>query len=766
MKKKDNFSFDKDPGKLKDSSNDLDFTFSDIPVLGVKKETKDAFSFDSLKDDKENSSTSFETLLTETVFQDDLDDDSEQIALEEIRLKEANAKKRRRKRNIIFFAVGIVLVVLVSIASFFFVQTDSQPAGMARRPTFSKKKLSEKEKKELELKRLKEKIEKILAEANNHFNIQEFDEAQKLYSQIVELDPENSAALFGIAECLTENGKIKDAEIFYKKSINSGNASQNSYQKLADMYLKNNKMKERAEVLAKAYKAYPKNEYFAMDYAESLVKNGENEKALAVYQKIPRKVMSELALMNFADISTGFSKKNALEIYKYLGNKFLVFKAYEKAAALASSPQERASIFSMAVMAFSKAPQDIRIAFLDNAKYMKLEALADADNDKQASEILGDIDFLRLNSDFLSQLVPIASKIKFKKLKKFTLDLLELFPDNIDLHLKNQQYLIKNEPSKFVLDVYSEYWTKFPASPLANFLRGKAMQNSPSLAKKYYSEAIRLQSDFSHARIELGILYLNEQKWQDAERLFKFSLKLDEQNQDLQRFYAIAKLKNNGKNDAVAQYADFLKSKKISEQKQAVELLPLALMLRKPDMTDQLLSKLEKSKKFHSEYKLFKAQRYLIFPGKQSDAFSGAPMRGKFREFCILDMLRRGKLKQVLMMPTPREEFPEFWKIFLARRKNLKSWKKSAEEFLKKPKNNTNTSLKLIVKLWLGQINVAAAEKKMDIIPFDKHALFLFMLADEYKRMKNHPKSTIRYRKAFAYDRNIYTDVIKYFMKH
>jgi len=762
----DDFSFDKDPGKLKDSSDDLEFTFSDIPVLGVRKETKDAFSFDSMNEESGNNSFgSQETLISETAY--GMEDEVDEFLREGDEVEEqpfpTPAPRKKKKLIIFFLVVFIIMIIAAAAVPFLFTENSDTEQDIV---AHSGKQLSEKEKEELRAKRLKEKTEKLLNKANGLLESKMPDKAEKVYEEIIKLDPKNAVAYYGLGECFLQTDKTDEAIKYLKKSIEIGNAPEVAYQKLSNLYLKNKNFDARCAVLKNATKAYPEKYYFAIDYADSLVSAGAGDKALEVYRQIPRKVMEQKALMRFAELTQNFSEKEAIDIYRYTGNKFLVFGAFEKAAALTKNAQKKASVYSEAVDAFSNAPQDIKIAFLDNSLYLKLKSLADAEDNQKAAETLESIDLLRLDKKFLKQLVPLASKIKYEKLKEFVLKLLEMFPEDMELHLANQQYLINHEKPKFVLELYSEYWTKASDTPLANFLCGKAVQYSPKIAKKYFSEAIRLKSDFSQARIELGKIYFNERKWKEAEKLFAYSLNLDKKNKKLHYYYALAALKGSGKPKPVEEYEAFLKSTKMSKEEQAVELMPLAFMLPNSNMVDKLILQLQDSKKFAHLYKIFKAQRYLAFRGKSQDAFSGAPLRGRFRELCILNMLRHGELRKILMMPTPKEEFPEFWKIFIMRRNNMKTWKAPAEEFLAKHKNDTNITEKLIIKLWLGQIDIPSAEKKINIIPFEKEPLLLFMVADEYKREKNRPKSTIRYRKALAYGRNIYTDVIKFFMKH
>ena len=762
----DSFSFDKDPGKLKETSDDLEFTFSDIPVLGVKKETKDAFSFDSVNNEQGPAAVQ-ETVLSETAY--DIEDEVDELLRgsdtidENIELQPAAGAKSARKK-IIIAAVLLVVLAVIGVTAFLLLGKKSDNDKVNLSP--SGKQLTEKERKELELKKLKEKVDSLLKKADSYLDSKTPEKAEKIYKEVIELDPKSAAAYYGLGLYYLQLHKNKEAVKYLNLSLKTGKAPKDAFLKLSDLYLKEKNWDKRCEILETAVKAYPKEYYFAMDYADSLALAGEKDKALEVYKKIPRKVMDQNALMKFASLIENFSKEDAVEIYKYAGNKFLVFDAFKNAADLTGDPMQKAKIFAEAADAFSHAPQDIKVAFLDNTLFLKLQALAEAGENDKAAETLEAIDLLRLNKEFLKKLVPLASQIQYKKLSDFVMKLLKVFPEDMELHLANQQYLIKHEPPKFVLDLYSEYWTKASDTPLANFLRGKAVQYSPKIAKKYFSAAIRLKSDFSQARIELGKIFMNERKWKEAEKLFAYSLKLDPKNKKLHYYHALAALKTGVQPQAIEKYAEFLKTTDLSEEDQAIELMPLAFMLPDAEMVDKLLLKLQNSKKYSRQYKLFKARRFLAYKGKSEDVFSGTPLRGEFRELYMLDLMRNGKLKKILMMPTPKEEFPEFWKIFIMRRNNMKAWRNLAEEFLKKHKNDSDITKKLIVKLWLGQIDNPSAEKKLNVVPFEQEPLLLFMIADEYKRKKNRPKSTIRYRKALAYGRNIYTDVIEFFMKH
>jgi tetratricopeptide (TPR) repeat protein len=756
--KDDKFSFEKDPGKLKETSNDLDFTFSDIPVLGVKKETKNAFSFDAIPEESTPLvSTPLNTAQESQETQNNINNLQEQT----IPVQTSTSKKK----NKILFLIIIIVVLLLGAGVYVFLlyNNNEELPDIAIKKSF--KHLTEEEKKELAAKKLKEKVTAIISSAENLYNTKKYKKAEKVYKQAIQLAPTNAKALTGIGFSLKQLKDFENAKKAFSKAI-SNKAPLEAYIELSTILEQENKYEKKCKVLEKAIKEYPKNIFLSLDLAEAYKNAGDTEKALEIYKNIPKKDMTQDSLMIYAELISITSKEKAIQIYLYLGKKYLTFQAYQKASKLADSPNSKIQIFTQAVEAFSNAPSDIKTTYLENAKYLKLKALMEADEKEEAAEIINNFDYLRLNKEYREELINIAIKVNYPKLEEFVLKFLKLFPNDINLQIKIQDNLIKTQKTAFLLKIYSDYWTEDPNSPLANFLRGKAVRTNPAISKKYYKKAIRLKSDFSQARIELGKIYINEKKWKEAENLFEFSINMDKNNNELHFFYALVSLKNGKGPIAIKHYADFLNNLKLSPAEIALKLLPLAFLLPTPEKTDALLHILEQNSTDKEQYKILVAKRFLIFPSKETDAFNYKNPRGQLREYCILNLLRQGKIRNVLMMPTPKDEFPEFWKVFLARRKNMKTWEPMAKTLLNKHKHDEDITIKIISKLWLGQLTPQAIEEKLSNIPYLQQPLMLFLLADEYKKLNNRPKSTIRYRKALAYGRNIYSDVIKYFMKH
>ena len=138
---------------------------------------------------------------------------------------------------------------------------------------------------------------------------------------------------------------------------------------------------------------------------------------------------------------------------------------------------------------------------------------------------------------------------------------------------------------------------------------------------------------------------------------------------------------------------------------------------------------------------------------------------GELRQYSMLNKLAAGKEKEVLMMPTPKEEFPDFWKVFIARSRNFKNWEKNAKKLYEKNKTNPNPTIKIITDIWLNKIKLKDAETMLDRIPFEDEALFYMILAEEYLRLGKRLKANIKYRRAKTCGQNIYSGVIDYYSR-
>lgn len=753
--KNDSFSFDNDPGKLTDK-DDVEFTFSDIPVLGVEKDKKETFSFDELPEGEDASIASFEAMLKESpeAASDEEYDDATRTTMEVERVKLDRKAKKKKKLLIRVAIAGAVLLVLCLIggAVMFFV------AQAQKRAEEEAKKLSPAEKRALEIKQQREKIQKIVEDADSNFKAGETSKAADLYSQVLKIDSGNPGALTGAGRCASSLGKGEEAEEYYKKAVEHKNADSRPFASLSTIYLSRKEYEPAIALLEKGMEKFPDDKALLIPLADAYNKTGVEDKALEVYKKVPKSSLLMSSLKTYARLMTLESKADAKKLYIYTANKFKDLDCYLKASELADDEKDKVQILTDSVAALKEDEKN-----LDNAKFMLAKALIESGDNAKATSNLRDVKIEKLNPEYCTEILGMAKQAGVEDLTEFCRGLLKARPDDFELQKTVQKQLLLSKGPEVVLELYSDWWSKNSSNPIANYLYAKSLGYSEA-AKKYYHKALVNDPKFFHASMELGKIAMDEKNWQEAEKNFAKSAKNMKNDKKVRYLYALAKVKNGKGQSAIQEYANFLDAQGLTPSQKAAEVVPLAMLLPTPQLADGYLAIIKEDPALQQEYKLNKAKRHLLFKGNPGDAFSGAK-KGTFREYVILNMLSQGKEKEILMMPTPAKEFPDFWKVFIARRKNFKNWKKSAAMLLAKHKNDADPTIKIISSLWLRKIKLADAEKMFNRIPFDKEALFYMILAEEYKREKKIPKAKIRYRKAKSCGRNVYSGVVDYYSR-
>jgi len=132
---KDPFSFEDDPGALDDNS--VDFTFSDIPVLGKSKVDPNIFDTSSVsgKGGVDPGVASLEAMLTAdgAAAPDDSDMSPQDMAVSATnmsvdihKVRSAKMAKKRKKRMVALFVMGgagLTLLVLLSVGALLFLKS-------------------------------------------------------------------------------------------------------------------------------------------------------------------------------------------------------------------------------------------------------------------------------------------------------------------------------------------------------------------------------------------------------------------------------------------------------------------------------------------------------------------------------------------------------------------------------------------------------------------------------------------------------------------
>lgn len=747
------FSFDNDPGKMNEI-DDVDFTFSDIPILGSEKDKKESFSFDQLPDGEDASIASFEALLQETP--DDTDEDVQSrttIGIDRVKSGRKAKEKKKLIKKIIIASAAVVVLLMIAGGVYLIL------ANAAAKAKEKAAQLTPAQKQELKVKLLKEEIAQIIVDGEKKFKAGKTQESLDIYESVLTLDSTNPIAFTSIAKCYQSLGDNKKAQEYYKLALDDKRVDAKPFVALAQILNKENNLSSVIELLQKGVLKFPEEKSLLIPLADAYYASGDENEALETYKKIPKASLQKKSLKSYAKLMQAESETDAKKLFVYIANKFRDFDAYCSAADLSSDNDGKIQILGDAVAALKNSSN------LDNAKFMLATVLVDNDENSKALELINEINVKKLDVKYCESLLGLAQKASEKDvdIKVLLKKLLAGHPKDLLLLIEIQQQLLESHGAKVVLTIFGDWWNKNQNNAIANFLYGNAFGSS-SYGKKYFKKAVSINPKLYQANMALGKIAMNEKSWLEAEKAFLACFKSSKFSNEAHAYYALARLKNGKKSIAIDEYSAFLDTQGVAPSSKAVKLIPLALLLSSSTRADAYLSIIKSDPSLRKEYKKFVAKKELMFGGNNSAIFTGKK-EGEFRKYYILYMLSKGKSKEILLMPTPPEEFPEFWKVFIAREKNLKMWKKGAQLLFEKNKNSSNITLKIILRLWLGKITIKEAEEKFSRIPFEEEALFYLILAEEYKRKGMKTKAKMKFIRAKKLDRNIYSSVVDYYSK-
>lgn len=819
-KTKDGMSFDNDPGKLDENIDDLDFTFSNIPVLGAEKD-KSSFSFDN--PDNDPSLASFEALLSEQPKQDDefaqnenVDNDSDLIetsddvpdvmdeSIDDLtaqshfdveRVKSMRKAKRRKKKLIMFAYFGAAVFVLVGLTVLIFSLFAPSSKNSDAHPLTPKQLAAAK------AARLKKKLDATMVAADKLFDDGDYDAAFTKYQSVLDTDDARSAAHLGLGKCFESKHDMESAIKEYQRAIDLTPKTPAPFNRLAHALLRNDKIKAK-EVLSKGIAKFPDDEELLLTFANLCFNTGDAGKALETYKKMDAGNMDLKDIRNFAFLMEVESKEDAKKLLISAAKKFKDLSVYMAAAKLAKDNDDRIAILLDAEkeMADDKTHIDelayrIAQAYGDDGqkentlKYLKKIKIENMDKNFYASVFkLARDSGLALQDAIMVENINTPKDTKHPKVLALALYFMKLAPKRIDIQLLVLSELAATMPTDDVLDVYGDLWSSKRNDPLACFLYASALKKASIVdaATKYFEKALSLKPDFYEALLALSDTQMTSSKWSEADATLRKCVQLKPKAFQPREMLAKVEIMLGKGKKALSQFALFLNTTEIPAPQKILRLTELSMNLPGQTMVDKYLARLKSYPDLKVKYRELKAKRQMIFGGVGKFDFVDA-RKGLFRQYRIIHMLSQGKYREVLSLPTPREEFPDFWKVYVMLNKRIikrkayqppvsegKGSKKTAvpavktktndiiEKLYEKTRTSKNIPEKIISAIWNGKRNLKFAEKHLSQIPPDQLALYYLLLAEEYKFSNQRMKARIRLLKAMSAPQSVYRPLVEY----
>jgi thioredoxin-like negative regulator of GroEL len=777
-KGQDDFSFSSAPeGKeeKEEKKQDFEFSFDSIPVLGQKeagkapsiadlRTTNEAKSRKQKKEDKpqkDNGKTEevkVDAAQNEAKTQegDIFGQDEWSISLPYLQEK----RKGRIRRIIIIASASLFIIVIIAVVLIISrkQQKDNSAGERADKTGTGGTEKSEKEKeRERQSERERKKFEDTISRITGLIEEKNYAEAKPLIADLLKQKPECSALYSLSGKIAFEQNQHEVAFDNYMKAIASGSPSPDPYLQASELCLLSGKSTEAEGFIEKALVKFPQNQALFQGAIKFFLKVGKPEKAANMLDKIDLAAMSKEEINGFAqNLSDAHLPKESTRMYLYVGKKFLDPDFFEKAIALESNPNEKVDITNEAINLFDKdATRKNRLLVSLVSQLFKMG------NKKAAEEELKKVEIIFLKSN---EILVFAQKTlelgKEDFIKETFENIANMHSANYPLLKKLQNMLKKNNKYELMADIFSDLWKKNEQNAELEYLYARAFAPLAT-SITHYKEVIKKQSSFFDAHFELGECLIAHRRYKEADAVFVECLKLNPSDLPSQENLFLSRFYQNKSEDIIINYEKALQEARKKEAERAEILIKYAQMLENPLLADKYLNILNREKATCYDY--WKVRNDFIYWREPEKNFSGK-YPAQARELYLLYMLGKGKIKDVMLLPTPPEQFPEFWKVFLAWKYEIDGWKESVMLFNKK--HNDDFGIKLIMSVMLGDISPEEARQQIFWIPYDLEPLFYLTIAEQYRKNRNMTNAGVCYTKAAGDGLTIYKKAIQYFEKN
>ncbi len=129
------------------------------------------------------------------------------------------------------------------------------------------------------------KLESTIIEAEKQLLLDNPAKAMELFKVALDMNPDNGAAKFKMAEILRKLGRSAEALVYSKASLDSDRTNMYYYLQTAEIYKSLGEFEKSAELYAEMIEKLPEADSYLFDLAILYQFLGEDEKALTTYRK-------------------------------------------------------------------------------------------------------------------------------------------------------------------------------------------------------------------------------------------------------------------------------------------------------------------------------------------------------------------------------------------------------------------------------------------------------------------------------------------------
>lgn len=674
--------------------------------------------------------------------------------------KAAAAKKRQH----ILFIVTPLIIIFSGILCFYIVLPSFGPP-----PETEAIKLPKRKKKELTPEQLNidpnlkdsEKLENYFKWAEKLFEEKKYDKAEIVYTKLLPTGWRSESLLARLGECRDQQKDQQKAIEFYKKAINAGFGSNVEIPNRLGILLKEQgKYQEIYDILSPLQERFVSCVPFQLLLAETYWQLKMKDKSLTAYRAINKQFLNQEQLGNFAELlMEKGDKKEAFSVYLFLAQNFHDFDSFVKAAEVAPDQNLKTAVLTELIGKTLGRPE---------WNYYNLllgECLLSQGKKKEAVTVLEKVKPEKLKGEHALRFLKLVAELDDSSalIESCEIILTQNYINNLPVQEEIRDALITAGKRELAEKVFSKQVVLFPHSPIANYMFATVI-NSNKLKQKYFNAALDINPKFYSAALALGKLYSDEGELENAISKFQYCISINP-NLDTPRYLlAIVKIRQSEDPAILKEYQSFLQKNGTQEPQVLKQMVLLAQYLPTSTEAMKYIDAMAKYPELNEYAQLQLIRTKLMYGTLQESDFKGVTASG-VKKYHTLFLLGQGKIREVMMMPLLKEEFPDYWKVFLCWRKNISSWRANSQLLIFKHPNDP--LMVLSAKLWLWELSPAEAETMTGRLDYEDIPLFYLMIAERYRKDNNKIKSSIAYLTAMRYHQpNLYSKVVEYFKDH
>ncbi len=432
-------------------------------------------------------------------------------------------------------------------------------------------------------------------------------------------------------------------------------------------------------------------------------------------------------------------------------------KDYLMAAENAPDVDQRLFVLAEAAGLFRDNPERDRIALL------RAENMLDAGRKAEAAMLLKSLRLEDQPPESLPRLAELTVRAgSIDALRDVWTEIRRLYPNDVALHERLSAMLVETGGRQQVRSLYGRWVADEPAHPLPRYIFALGLEDD-ELALATLEEALSRNPNFAEAAFAAGELARRLGDHDRAARHYQTAMRLRPGHRETRYGLAMNNISRDGA-DALRAYESFLVGQRVPRHEALPQLLALAQQLPSPAAAEIVLTEMAEIPELADLYRRQRVRTRLIYQQLTDQDFAGGYPR-ELREYHILHLLGQGRLGEVLMMPTPKEDFPEFWKVFLCWRDDIDIWRDNARLLL--AKHPGDPLVEGAVGLWLRTLTPEAAAALLPRIPSERRPVLALMIAERHRQDKNRTRARIEYLRALRIAGvSPYAQCIRWFSEH